>query len=368
MCNITDRNTCRSMTDQNVEVDPYLSQLQSGLMILGVAILLICIWVIIILLRCEHIQSQLKILYANLFLADGCFGVTLFIQQLIYSTSFPVCAVVYMFTSSSHFEYILAILVICGDRMISLWKVTPYILQFSKCCVGTIALSTWFTSFLIQSSIFIDGFQNYTECHWRKTMGAISKLIIGLSTILSLITCVLCTIVTIVLQRGHLQVVASAPDVHRRHIVREYFKTACKEIPICLFSLCLFVPTAVYYIVFYYDPGLSNMIVKMSALSSLVFRVFSSTVICGLRFPEFRYKLVKTTCFCSGSLRKWSDNKLEILYPTIPGMKELSTTRSNVEKAFDSTCGIELVAVLPEGRFRSAAHENRNVICPWDDL
>ena len=366
MTNITDIN--KSTNNQNDDLDPYIAQLQTGLMILGVAILLICIWVIIILLRCEHIQSQFKILYANLFLADGCFGVTLFIQQLIYSTSFPVCAVVYVFNSSSHFEYILTILVICGDRMISLWKVTPYILRFSKCCVGTITLSTWFTSFLIQSSIFIDGFQNYTECHWKKKMGAICKLIVGLSTILSLIACVLCTIVTIVLQRGHLQVVTSAPDVNRRHIVREYFKTACKEIPICLLSLCLFAPTSVYYIVFYYDPGLSNMIVKISALASLVFRVFSSTVICGLRFPEFRYKLVKATCFFSGSLRKWSDNKLEILYPTIPDMKEFSTTQSNVGKAIESTCGIELVAVLPEGRFRSAANEHRNVICPWDDL
>ena len=286
----------------------------------SIAIFVLALWVITILMRCKHIASQFKYLYANLFVSDGIFGIALFMHILVQKISLPFCVLLYLTMNSSLLAYLLTIVVICADRVISLWKVIPFLIQFRVRCIIANIISIWILAVLFQSLASLDGFTHYTVCRQVDIAGRGELLAVVVTCTTLLVICVVLMVTTVALQRKHLQIMAVAPIAHGRHIIGEYVKTALKELPACGLSLIIYIPLIVRHFIFLSD--YENR-AYYKALPSIEFvpltaKLFSSIIICATRFPEFRYRIPAAMFPCSRRVQSWSMKNLEVYYPTVP--------------------------------------------------
>ena len=372
MSNISDINT--GILKEASEVVGILPYRPWGGIGFGTTVLIISILSASVFLRCKHIESQFKILYANLLLSDSIFGLLVIITPLMHYASVFVCSTVFICITSSYFVYLVTITVICGDRMISLWKATPYLMRFSNHRIVIVSVCIWLVSFLSRASVFVDGFQVARDkCEAAIShLGPIGAMILFVTVVIAMILCITFMVITMILQRKHLRIMTNAPVVQERHVLQEYVKTTLKEMTIYILSLILFLPVPVWYLLFYIGKYRQEYTVyQVSYGLPFVIRVFSSVVIVAVRYPEFRYKMPKMVLFFSQGIKRWCDKKLEVYYPTIPNPGELELCEIKQASAECQECSDQAQNNAGSSSDQTSCLKHiklRNVIAPWDDI
>ena len=318
-------------TNRTMEIDRNSSDDEVNVITRGVfltlctAITLLSLWIVIILLRCKHTAPQFKLLYSNLFVSDGVFGITLMLHLVISEAPLPVCVFSFVIVTGTYNVYLFTVIVMLLDRVISLWKVTPFLIRLTTKSVATIVLAIWLVSILIKGMASLDGFHNFTRCSLKidEQIGSIGSLALFSIVTVLIILCVALIVAIVILQRKHLQIMTNAPVEMRRHIIGEYMRSALKEISVCALTLLLYVPWMIRHVT--YVTGIDRKSINIFlvvALMTMTVKLFSSLIICAIRFPEFRYKMPSAIFPCCREIQSWSAANLEIYFPTIPDVND----------------------------------------------
>ena len=333
-------------------------------------LILLAICALVILIRCKHIPIQLKWLYANLYIADGLSGAALILHLLIHNAPPSACTFSYVTFMASNSVYLLTVCTICIDRFISLLTVTPFLMKFRNMRIATVVICTWVFSFLCQGLLSLDGFKHYNQCDFITPSGPLGAIINVTFVLALLLLCILIAVGTIILHKKHLMFMKNAPISQRRHILEGYIKTATKEVPVCCFSVLLFVPITSRFLAFAIDNESYGAYWTYPVDITLVvppLRVVCAFLLCSIRFAEMRYKIVRTFCVCSSGIVQRVESRLEIHNSAMKQVRnadDLPVTPNTAGQQEDHPVqGSRSTSGCFDARIRTSV----NVVAPWDD-
>ena len=316
----------RRDTDDGTSIyhDRLLGLLRGMGLTFGTVVLVFALSVIVILKRCNHIASNFKHLYGNLFLTDGLYAITVIIHLLMLNAALPLCVLGYVAMKTTLLVYLLTMLVICTDRVISLVKVVPFLIQFRVRSIDGVIIGIWLFALFFQSLASLDSFANYSMCRHVHVVGRYDLLVNIVVFPVLLLSGVVLMIATIVLQRKHLRIMLVAPVSQDRHILGDYVRTALKETPLCASALLLYVPSLFRHMVYFTDYENRTNYHKLPIIAFLPFtvKIMSSIIICATRFPEFRFRVAAAAFPYSKRILRWSQRNLELYYPTISNVAD----------------------------------------------